>query len=344
MQALLGKTLEELTEVALSLGFPKFTAKQMADWLYQKQVNSIEEMTNLSKKSREILSQQYEVGAHAACDSQESIDGTKKYVFKIGEGHYIETAMIPEKERKTVCISCQLGCKMDCLFCMTGKQGFQGNLSAGDIINQLRSIPEAEEITNIVFMGMGEPLDNWGEVQKALEILCAPWGYAMSPRRITLSTIGLKKNLEYFLKESECHLAVSLHSPFSEQRLQLMPAQQGSPVEDIIEMIRKHDFGRQRRISFEYIMFEGINDRPEDIKGLTKLLQGLRCRVNLIRFHAIPGVPLRSPEESHIAAFKDRLNAKGILTTVRVSRGEDILAACGLLSGKHINQERGRNE
>lgn len=333
MQALLGKTLPELQNICQSHGLPGFTAKQIVDWLYQKHVNTIEEMSNLSKKARLLLAEQYEVGCHAPIQEQVSKDGTKKYLFSIAQDNYIETAMIPDHERKTICISSQLGCKMNCLFCMTGKQGFQGQLTTGDIINQLRSIPERDKLTNIVFMGMGEPLDNWMEVKKALEILTAPWGYAMSPRRITLSTIGLKANLSSFLSESECHLAISLHSPFAAQREELMPVQKGAPIEEIIEIVRNHDFGRQRRVSFEYILFDGINDSPEHVKGLCQLLQGIPCRINLIRFHSIPDLHLRSSNEQRIEQFKNELNNKGILTTIRSSRGEDILAACGLLSG-----------
>jgi 23S rRNA (adenine2503-C2)-methyltransferase len=263
-------------------------------------------------------------------------DGTKKYLFKTFGGNYIETAMIPERNRVTVCVSSQAGCKMGCLFCMTARQGFQGNLTAGEIINQVKSIEEAGQVSNVVFMGMGEPMDNLEEVLKSLEILTSDWGFAMSPRRITVSTIGIIPAMARFLEESEAHLAVSLHTPFNTERQKIMPVQAKYPIESIVTEIRKWDFGRQRRVSFEYILFEGFNDSPLHVKELSKLLDGLKCRINLIRYHPIPGSSLKSPGEETIQNFKDLLNSKGILTTIRASRGQDINAACGLLSTKEV--------
>ena len=337
-EALFGKTLSELQELVLALKLPKFTAKQIANWMYKKQVRSIAEMTNLSKKAREVLTEKYEFGLTAYTKVQESTDGTKKYLFPTMQNKFIETAMIPERELKTVCVSSQVGCKMGCLFCFTAKQGFQGNLSAGEIINQIKSIDEVNEVTNIVYMGMGEPFDNLTEVLKSLEILTAEWGFAMSPRRITVSTIGIIPGMLTFLEKSEAHLAVSLHTPFREEREKLMPAQIAYPIEKVVEKIKHWDFGRQRRISFEYILFEGVNDTSEHVNGLVRLLSGLKCRINLIRFHPVPGTPLKSPDENTIQMFKEKLNHKGITTTVRASRGEDIYAACGLLSTKELTR------
>ena len=246
--------------------------------------------------------------------------------------------MIPERERITVCVSSQIGCKMGCLFCFTGKQGFQGQLTAGEIVNQVKSIEEAEQITNIVYMGMGEPFDNLEEVLKSLEILTSDWGFAMSPRRITVSTIGIIPGMVTFLEKSEAHLAVSLHTPFNDERRRLMPVEVAYPLEEVVAEIKGWDFGRQRRISFEYILFEGLNDTPRHVCELTRLLNGLKCRINLIRFHPVPGTPLKSPGEETLQKFKDELNRKGILTTIRASRGEDIYAACGLLSTKELNK------
>jgi 23S rRNA (adenine2503-C2)-methyltransferase len=332
--ALFGKTLTELTDLVVELGLPKFTGKQLADWLYHKEIGSIAEMSNLSKKARELLEEHYVFGLHAPVKVQVSADGTKKYLFETQTEKFIETAMIPDKERRTVCVSSQVGCKMGCLFCMTGKQGFQGQLTAGDIVNQIRSIPEFREVTNIVYMGMGEPFDNLDEVLRSIEILTSEWGFAMSPRRITVSSIGITPGLVRFLNESEAHLAISLHTPFHEERQQLMPVQIAYPLEEVMDVIRQWNFRGQRRVSFEYIVFSGLNDTPRHVKELTRLLGGICCRINLIRFHPVPGTPLPATEETSLQEFKDALNNKGILTTIRASRGQDIYAACGLLSTK----------
>ncbi len=336
MEALFGKTLDELTQVAIELGLPKFTGKQLAEWLYQKDIRLIDEMTNLSKKNRDLLSQHYKFGLVEPTRVQESIDGTKKYLFPTLQNKFIETAMIPDDDRKTVCVSSQVGCKMGCLFCMTAKQGFQGQLSAGEIVNQIRSISERNEVTNIVYMGMGEPFDNLEQVLKSLEILTSEWGFAMSPRRITVSTIGIIPGMLTFLNNSEAHLAVSLHTPFDDERKRLMPVQVAYPIAEVVKEIKSWDFGRQRRVSFEYIVFKGLNDSPKHVTELARLLNGIKCRINLIRFHPIPGTPLEGTDEQTLQLFKDKLNDKGILTTVRASRGQDIYAACGLLSTKEL--------
>ncbi len=335
-EPLFGKTLDELKTLSTELGLPAFTGKQLAQWIYQKEVQSIDEMTNLSKKAREELSSKYTLGLQDPIDVQESIDGTKKYLFPGTPGKFIETAYIPDRERATVCVSSQVGCKMGCLFCMTGKQGFQGNLTAGEILNQYRSIPEWRKLSNIVYMGMGEPLDNLDEVLLSLEILTSPWGFAMSPRRITVSTIGITPAMLRFLESSEAHLAISLHTPFDEERRKLMPVQQVYPLKEVLSEIRSWDFGRQRRVSFEYILFKGLNDSAKHVNELSRILHGIKCRINLIRFHPIPGTPLESPDEESIIAFRDKLNAKGLTTTIRASRGQDIWAACGLLSTKKL--------
>jgi len=336
MEPLFGKTLDELKLIVSELGLPLFTSKQIADWLYKKEVASIADFSNLSKVARQKLQEHYQFGLSAPIKMQQSIDGTRKYLFQIGEHNYIETAMIPDDDRVTVCVSSQVGCKMNCRFCMTGKQGFQANLTANDILNQLRSIEEFSRITNIVFMGMGEPFDNLQEVMRALEILTSEWGYAMSPKRITVSTVGIIPSMKDFLEKSKCHLAVSLHNPIPEQRADYMPVQRKYQIQEVIDVIRHHKFGLQRRVSFEYIMFAGINDTPRHVSALANLLKGIDCRVNLIRFHSIPDSPFQGSDEPTIQTFKDALNARGVLTTIRASRGEDIQAACGLLSTKEL--------
>jgi len=333
---LFGKDINELQEISLALGLPKFTGKQLADWLYKKEISTIDEMSNLSKKARELLNEKYEYGISAPSKVQVSLDGTKKYLFPTSQNKFIETAMIPDDDRKTVCVSTQVGCKMGCLFCMTGKQGFQGQLTAGEIVNQIRSIKEYGDVSNIVYMGMGEPFDNLEAVLKSLDILTSEWGYAMSPRRITVSSIGIIPAMIRFLNECEVHLAISLHSPFDEERKKLMPVQIAYPIADVVREIKGWDFGRQRRVSFEYILFKGLNDTSFHVRELVKLLSGIRCRINLIRFHPVPGTPLESPDEETINNFRDQLNAKDIVTTIRASRGQDIYAACGLLSTKEL--------
>ena len=266
----------------------------------------------------------------------------KKYLFKTEGGHFIESVYIPEEDRATLCVSSQVGCKMDCLFCMTGKQGFTAQLTANEILNQIMSIPEADQLTNLVFMGMGEPFDNTLPMLRSLEILSADYGYAWSPRRITVSSIGLIPGMKVFLERSQCHLAISLHSPFSDERLKLMPIEKAFPIAKVLEELRKHDFSHQRRVSFEYILFNGVNDTMRHAVELVKILKGIDCRVNLIRFHAIPGVDLKPSGTEKMTFFRDYLTNNGLTTTIRRSRGEDILAACGMLST--LEKEKAENQ
>lgn len=329
---LLGMTLEELKEVASQSGLPPYAAKQMADWIYKKKVTTIAEMTNIAVAKRTLLEENYEVGAYPPVDEMRSVDGTVKYLYQAGDSRFVESVYIPTDDRATLCVSSQIGCKMNCLFCMTGKQGFTANLTANEILNQIHSLPEADTLTNVVFMGMGEPLDNVEQLFKVLEILTAPYGYAWSPRRITVSTIGVMKGLKRFLEESECHLAISLHSPYPAERLSFMPVEKAFPAKEVIDLIKQYDFSHQRRVSFEYIMFNNLNDSPQHSEALACLLKGISCRVNLIRFHAIPDVDLQSSDMDKMVAFRDALNSRGIICTIRSSRGEDIFAACGMLS------------
>jgi 23S rRNA (adenine2503-C2)-methyltransferase len=336
---LFGRNLKELEEIVVDLKLPKFTAKQIADWLYKKRVDSIDEMSNLSKSARELLNAKYVFGTYKPIKVSVSSDGTRKYLFDAAEDKFIETAFIPEASRNTLCVSSQVGCKMACRFCMTGKQGFQTNLSSGEILNQLRSIPESYDVTNIVFMGMGEPFDNIDNVLKTLEILTADWGFGMSPKRINVSSIGYIKGMKRFLTESECHLAISLHNPFPEERIKAMPIEKTNPILKVLDEIRAFDFSRNRRISFEYIMFKGYNDGPQHVKELAKILNGIKCRINLIRFHPVPGIELTGADDVTIEEFQNQLKAKGIVTTLRASRGLDIDAACGLLSTKELLEQ-----
>lgn len=347
MSPLFGKTLSELTEVAANTGLPKFAARQMADWLYKKNVSSIDEMTNLPKAGRAKLAQLYEVGRREPIDVAVSVDGTKKYLFAFEANsqhtNYIETAYIPDDDRATLCVSSQVGCKMACRFCMTGRQGFGANLTAGQIINQMASIPEHDSLTNIVYMGMGEPMDNLTEVLKSIEILTSDWGYAWSPRRITVSTIGVMPQTTTFIESCEAHLAISMHNAIHEQRLDIMPTEKAFPIADTIEALRKYDWTGQRRLSFEYTMFDKLNDTSAHVSAITRLLAGLKCRINIINFNSIPDSDLIGSSRQKMERFRDLLNQRGYTATIRNSKGGDIFAACGLLSTKEKMKHNNNN-
>ncbi len=377
MEALLGKTLEELQAVAIEVGLKKFAGKQLAEWLYVRRATSFEEMTNISLRGRQALAERYTIGRHAPIAHAESADGTKKYLFQIGD-QYIESVYIPEEDRATLCVSTQMGCKMGCRFCMTGTLGFHGQLSATEILNQIlyfktsqspsigeispspskggdvkaweSSLSEGEggvdgkegaegALTNIVYMGEGEPMDNLDNVLRSLEVMTAPWGCAWSTKRITVSSVGVLPQLKRYLEESECHLAISLHNPFSTERSEIMPAERLCSLQSVVTLLKQYDWTHQRRISFEYICWAGQNDTPKHAKELVRLLRGLNCRINLIRFHAgVEEVSHRTGQQVFPASnerqmewLRDYLTENGITTTIRRSRGEDILAACGML-------------
>ena len=331
-KVLLGLTSAELKEIVRQLGMPAFTGGQIARWLYQQHVTSIDEMTNISKQNRERLKEQYTVGVMPPVDCQRSKDGTAKYLFPTATGRCVETVYIPDGERATLCVSSQVGCKMNCLFCQTGKQGWEGDLTAADILNQIYGLPERDTLTNVVFMGQGEPMDNLDAVLRATQILTADDGFQWSPKRITVSSVGVKSKLKRFLDESQCHVAISMHSPLHEQRLALMPAERAMPIAEVLALLREYDFTHQRRCSFEYICFGGLNDTLAHGREIVKLVSGLECRVNLIRFHQIPDVDLPGSDELRMEHLRDYLTQHGVFTTIRASRGEDIFAACGLLS------------
>lgn len=332
-QQLLGMTPTQLKDVAAQAGLKPFAAKQMAQWLYSKGIATIDEMTNLPKAARAALEENFEVGRRAPLSVVTSADGTRKHLFETAHGT-VETVYIPEDDRHTLCVSSQVGCKMNCQFCMTGKQGWSGHLSATEILNQIFSVEESQLLTNIVFMGMGEPFDNTDNVLKAIEVMTADWGAAWSPKRITVSTVGIVPGMVRFLKESKCHLAISLHNPIATERAEIMPIQKAFPLERVLSAVKEFDFAHQRRLSFEYIVFEGLNDTQRHATQLVQMLKRLPCRVNLIRWHAIPGMDMHSPKEQKMVEFRDYLNRNGIICTIRRSRGEDIAAACGLLKSE----------
>ncbi len=335
-QTLLGKTLDELQQVALSVGLQKFAGKQLAEWLYVRRARSFEEMTNISLKGRQALEEQYSIGRHEPVAEAVSKDGTKKYLFRLSGDQvkgdvFIESVYIPDNDRATLCVSTQAGCKMGCKFCMTGTLGFHGQLPVGEILNQIFSIPDSDKLTNIVYMGEGEPMDNIDHVLRSLQVMTESWGCAWSPKRITVSTVGVVPGLERFLKESECHLAVSLHNPFGSERQEIMPIEKRYHLTDVVAMLKQYDWQHQRRVSFEYICWHGQNDTIRHAKELVRVLKGLPCRMNLIRFHAGVDQDFASSDEKQMEWLRDYLSENGITTTIRRSRGEDILAACGML-------------
>lgn len=341
---LLGMNLTELQQVAAEMGMPKFTAKQLMEWLYKKRATTFDEMTNISKSAREKLAERYVVGVTPPVEAMHSVDGTIKYLFRIRERQYVEAVFIPDDDRATLCISSQVGCKMHCQFCMTGRQGFSANLTAGEILNQIVAIPESEQLTNVVMMGMGEPMDNLDEVLKALSLMTGADGFAWSPKRITVSTVGVKNTLRRFLEECDCHLAVSLHASSPKVRWDMMPAERMYSMEEMVETLKEYDFSKQRRLSFEYILFKGVNDSPADARRLVKLLEGLHCRINLIRFHRIPDADFEGVDMEQMTAFRDYLTQRGVFTTIRASRGEDVMAACGMLSTLEMKKGGKRND
>ncbi len=334
---LLGLSLTELAEVARNINLPAFTGKQMAKWLYEKHITDIDQMTNISLAGREKLKENYCVGRAEPTWSAKSEDDTVKYLFQTEHGP-VETVYIPEDDRATLCVSCQVGCKMNCLFCMTGKQGWTASLTATEILNQILSIPEADKLTNLVFMGMGEPFDNTLNILRVCNIITSDWGMTWSPRRVTVSSVGLIPGMKQFLDNTNCHLAISLHNPFPAERIKIMPAEKAYSITQVVDLLKQYDWEHQRRISFEYIVFEGVNDQQRHASELVRLLKGFTCRINLIRFHAVPGIDLHSPSMEKMVTLRDYLSDNGITCTIRRSRGEDIMAACGLLSSNHKHE------
>ena len=353
---LLGKTPHELAVIVREAGLPSFAARQIEEWLYKRQVFSFDEMTNISKNGRKWLNEHASIGCSSPVEMQRSQDGTVKYLFKTKNGDYIESVFIPTEGRGTLCVSSQVGCKMGCKFCMTGKQGYSAQLTACDILNQIYSLPERDKLTNIVFMGQGEPMDNIESVLRSIDVLTSSWGYGWSPKRITVSSVGLNRGLQRLLEETQVNVAISLHNAMPSERIQLMPAERAFGIEKVIELLERYEFCRkmkqgelregshQRRLSFEYIVFENVNDSPRHVDALVNLVRRLDCRVNLIHFHSIPESPLRGASDDAMIRMRDALTRKGVFTTIRASRGQDIWAACGLLSTSKQQQEKGLSE
>ncbi|MGB4655880.1 MAG: 23S rRNA (adenine(2503)-C(2))-methyltransferase RlmN [Bacteroidales bacterium] len=335
---LLGKNIVELSAELVKFDFPRYVGSQVFDWIYNKGVSDFDQMSNISKNNRTALKQNFSIYNVNYIDKMVSSDGTIKFLFPTDD-YFIETAYIPDGDRATLCVSTQAGCKMNCKFCATGKQGFQKNLSSAEIINQFRVVAAEYPITNIVFMGMGEPFDNSTEVLKSADIFSNEKAYNISNKKITVSTVGIIPEMKHFLLNTRYNLAVSMHSPFDDERSVLMPIQKKYPISDVVETIIRYNDYKNRNISFEYIVFGKLNDTDSHVKEIARLLNKLSCKINLIRFHQTPDTDLPATDENRLIEFQNKLKQKGFVTTIRTSRGTDINAACGLLSTKTLLKE-----
>lgn len=337
MQTLLGKTQEDILLITQKLNIKSFVAKQICHWLYKKNVINIDEMSNIAIAVRKKLKSDFIIGYTPFSKEVISKDGTRKYLFQYDD-LFIEAVLIFDNQRVTLCISSQAGCKMNCDFCATGKQGFYRNLNSNEILNIFATLNQLFPISNIVFMGMGEPLDNFAEIKKVLDILTSEWGYGLSPRRITLSTAGYLKKLKEFIDSTQVDLAISLHNPISSERQAMMPIEKAYKIESVINLLRQYDWKGQRHLTFEYIVFDNLNSDARHVNALAQLLNGLKCRINLIRFHSIPNTQYKGVSDAKMKEFAQQLKNKGFNVTIRASKGEDISAACGLLSTKEMQK------
>ena len=346
MTRMLGAPRKAVEQFLETHGYPRYRAKQIETWIYRHGAHSYRECTNLPASLIATLTDAFPLGATPHRTVQISSDETRKYLFPVGgnqqsrgdepgsTGHRqqtIEAALIPEGKRLTLCLSTQVGCRRACTFCQTGRQGFHGNLETADILNQYHSLPERSNVTNIVYMGMGEPLDNPEAVLESLDTLTDPHRYALSPRRITLSTVGIHPALEEFLRRSPVNLAISIHNPFPEERRLIMPVERDHPIEKTLDLIRSTREDRKRRITFEYTLFDGVNDTQRHARELARVLGGLSTRVNLIAFHQFDTTRLKPTPRKSIERFAEWLRERGVRTFIRASRGQDIEAACGML-------------
>jgi len=333
----LGELERPALEAALDArGHQRFHAGQIFRWLYHRGVADPAAMTDLSRALRTALANTFTLSTPEVVQREKSIDGTEKFLLRLADGRTIESVFIPDTPSMTFCISTQVGCAMACAFCLTGKMGLVRNLTAGEIVGQVRVLVEALNMRgtrfNIVLMGMGEPLHNYDETMKALRILADENGFAMSPRRITLSTVGLLPALEKLAKEPVMpNLAISLHAPTDQQRGELVPINKKYGVSDIIDACKRFPLKRRSRITFEYVLLAGVNDRPEDARQLAKLLAGVKSKVNLIPLNAAAGIPFQRPSDEAIDRFAKILADHRLTVSVRKSRGRDIRAACGQL-------------
>ena len=329
----------ELNEFLGSFGKEKYRSIQILRWLYQKGAQSFDEMTNLSKRFRQELSQVSFISTLHPPRVEEARDGTKKFLFELEDGNRIESVVIPDKMRLTLCLSTQVGCAFGCRFCLTGKIGWKRDLKSSEILNQIlmvrKMLPPKTSITNIVLMGMGEPLANYTNSLKAIELMAHPDAFKFSSRRITLSTVGLLPELERLAREKiSFRLAISLNASDEETRSQLMPSNRRYPLKKILALCRTFPLRRRTRITFEYVMVEGMNDSPQDAKGLLRILKGVPSKINLIPLNEAPEIPFRRPSDERVKRFQEILMEGGLTAIIRTSKGREISAACGQLQGK----------
>jgi 23S rRNA (adenine2503-C2)-methyltransferase len=324
-------------EAALDqLGHQRFHARQIFRWIYRRGVTDVAAMTDLSRELRETLAKEFTLTTPTVAQRETSADGTEKFLLRLADGRHIESVFIPDTPSMTFCISTQVGCAMACAFCLTGKMGLVRNLTAAEIVGQVRVLAGALNMRdtrfNIVLMGMGEPLHNYDETMKALRILADEYGFEMSPRRITLSTVGLLPALERLAKEPFMpNLAISLHAPSDLQRGELVPINKKYGVADIIDACKRFPLTKRGRITFEYVLLAGVNDSPQDARRLAKLVAGVKSKVNLIPLNAAAGIPFERPSDAAVDRFARIVAEHGVTVSVRKSRGRDIRAACGQL-------------
>lgn len=329
---LCGLTVEEIHDLIRRGGFEFRHAVALANIIYKNGGEGLAQSSRIPKSLKTFISDFAQAGIYSPSESEVSIDRTVKFLFRTSSGQQFETVFIPDGRRNTVCVSTQSGCRMGCPFCVTGKYGFHGNLSAGDILNQILSIPDAEKINHVVFMGMGEPMDNLDNVLKACRIITAEWGLAISPRHITVSSVGITPAVEEFLYQSDCNLTISLYSPFTDERRMVIPAEQLYPVREIIRIMKTYPLRKKRRLSIACVMIDKVNDTDGHLNELIKLLKGSDIRVNLLPYHPVKKDINRSSSDERMLYFKHNLVVSGISASVRKSRGADISAACGLLA------------
>jgi 23S rRNA (adenine2503-C2)-methyltransferase len=329
---LAGLTANEISGLIGPLGFDHSHAISVATAIYRNRVTDISMIRKIPKKLRDHLAYTGSSLIHKPVKSEYSSDGSIKYLFKNSVGQLYETVYIPEKKRTTLCVSVQSGCRMGCPFCVTAGYGFHGDLDSSDIVNQVLAIPETRELTHIVFMGMGEPLDNIDNVLKACDIFTAEWGMAISPRNITVSTVGITPGVTRLLENSRCNLTLSLFSPFPEERIEVIPAEKRYPALEIIGIMKDFPATKKRRLSIAYVMIGGRNDTDKHLDGLISLLRNSGIRVNLLPYHTVAGDKIIPSTIERMMYFKHNLVISGVPASVRKSRGEDISAACGQLA------------
>jgi 23S rRNA (adenine2503-C2)-methyltransferase len=331
-------SIEELENYISSFGKEKYRARQIMKWLYQLNASSFEDMTNLSKAFRLQMQELARIADPVIEKTQTSKDGTKKILFRLEDGLFIESVLIPGKNHWTICVSTQAGCRMGCTFCMTGKQGFKRNLLPSEITGQITmlrtSMPEGDNIKNIVMMGMGEPLANYESTLKAIRIITSDLGLGFSNRKITVSTCGIAPMIEQLGKDICVNLAISLNAPDNETRSSLMPVNKKYPLEILLDACRNYPMPGRRMLTFEYILIGGVNDSPKDAEKLAHLLKKIRCKLNLIAFNEFPGSTFKSPSQEALHTFQQILLNHHYTSIIRASKGSDILAACGQLSGQ----------